>query len=152
MTRHALRFVAISLPILTFALAPSAAMAQSYSGSWPFTVTQQEAPFTGQTTTYCITLTDNGAGFGRTHSGEATIAPTPALDLHEKAYGSFQVIGQLIMVTISVPDTDAEAWVFVASTSSTSSIGTGVFDLVDGESYDSGLLTVGAKHGCAPGS
>jgi hypothetical protein len=76
--------------------------------------------------------------------------------LYEKAYGNFQVIGQLIMVTIQVPDGESgqdSGWVFVASTSSTTSIGTGVFDAVaDGESFDTGLLTVGAKHGCVPGT
>jgi hypothetical protein len=156
MTRNILKFFAMTLPILAFALAPRTATAQVYTGSWPFVVTEQETVIgpSNQTTTYCITLTDNGAGFGRTHSGEATIAPTPALDLHEKAYGSFQVIGQLIMVTIEVPGgTEPSAWVFVASTTGTSQIGTGVFNVVvGGESFDSGLLTVGAKHGCAPGS
>jgi hypothetical protein len=157
MTRNGLRFIAMTLPVLALALTPTAARAQVYTGSWPFVVTQQESVIgpISQTTTYCITLTDNGAGFGRTHSGEATIAPTPALDLHEKAYGSFQIIGQLIMVTIGVPggEGESDAWVFVASTTGTSNIGTGVFSLVaGGESFTSGLLTVGAKHGCAPGS
>jgi len=150
MTGQTLRFLAMSLPILAFALAPSAAMAQGYTGSWPFVVTEQLGPFSGETTTYCITLTDNGSGGGRTHSGEATVAPSPLTG--PKQFGGFQVIGQLIMVTIGVSgDTDGtSSWVFVAPTSNTSSIGTGVFNFVAGESYDSGLVTVGQKHGCAP--
>ena len=152
MTKSILRFVATTLPILALALTPSAARAQVYTGSWPFVVTQQEAPFTGQTTTYCITLTESSCS-GRTHCGSAAILPgNPQLGIHEKAYGSFQVIGQLITVTIAVPGTEAESWIFVAPTSSTSFIGTGLFNAVQGESFDTGVLTVGAKHGCVPGT
>jgi hypothetical protein len=53
------------------------------------------------------------------------------------------------MVTIQVPETEGDGWVFVAPSSSTSSIGAGVFDEVyGGETFDSGLLTVGKKGGC----
>lgn len=152
MIRNILRVFAITLPISACALIPSAATAQVYTGSWPFVVTQQESNIGPmQTTTYCITLTETSCT-GRKHCGSATIAPTPELDLFTKAYGSFQTIGQLIMVTIEVPETEGEAWVFVAPTSSTTSIGTGVFNAVEGQSYVTGLLTVGAKHGCVPGT
>jgi hypothetical protein len=153
MTRNIPKLFTMTLPILACALAPSAARAQVYTGSWPFVVTQQETVIgPGQTTTYCITLTETSCT-GRTHCGSATVNPNPQLGLYEKAYGNFQVIGQLIMVTIQAPggENGDSGWVFVASTSSTTSIGTGVFDAVgDGESFDTGLLTVGQKHGCAP--
>jgi len=157
MTRNISTFIAMTLPILGLALTPSVARAQVYTGSWPFVVTQQETVIgpNSQSTTFCITLTETSCP-GRAHCGGATIAPNPQIGLYEKAYGGFQTIGQLIMVTIQVPDSgegESDAWVFVASTTGTSNIGTGVFSLVaGGESFTSGLLTVGAKHGCAPGS
>jgi hypothetical protein len=158
MTRNILRSAALTLPIFACALMPSAARAQGYTGSWPFVVSQQESvigPFAGSTL-YCITLTEATSCAGRTHCGSATILPTKRLGLYEKAYGSFQTIGQLIIVTIQDPgdsNGESDGWLFVAETSSTSSIGTGFFEVVaGGEDFDSGVLTVGAKHGCAPGS
>lgn len=152
MTRNILGFLATTLPILVLALAPSAARAQLYTGSWPFVVTQQEGPFSNETTTYCITLTDYGSAFGRTHHGDATIAPTPRLGIYQKLYGYFEVIGQFILVEIDAGGGDGEPtyWEFVAPTSDTTTIGTGIFELVGGG--DTGVLTVGKKHGCAPGS
>jgi hypothetical protein len=151
MTRNIPKFCATTLSLLAFAMMPGAARAQGYTGSWPFTITEQVGPFAGQTTTYCIKLTETTNCSGRTHCGEAIVGINHQLGLYFVSYGSFQTIGQLIMVTIA-PDGDGEsAWVFVAPTSSTTSIGTGVFNFVfGGESEDSGLLTVGAKHGCVP--
>jgi hypothetical protein len=150
MTKSLRTCFAMTLSIFAFALTPSAATAQVYTGSWPFVVTQQEGPFSSETTTYCITLTDYGSGFGRSHYGAATVAAGPLTG--PKEFGYFEVLGQFIIVNIEVGGGNGEVggWVFVATTSNTTTIGTGIFDLVGGG--DIGFLTVGKKHGCDPGA
>jgi hypothetical protein len=55
MTRHIRKFIAMALATAAFALTTSAAMAQSYTGNWPATVTQSQR----DNGTYCISLTDD---------------------------------------------------------------------------------------------
>ena len=65
MTRH-VRSIPMALAIAVLALMSSAAMAQSYTGKWPATVTKSQRN-NGKN---CITLTDDGS-YGFRHSGEA---------------------------------------------------------------------------------
>jgi hypothetical protein len=134
--------MATVLPIVAFALTPSAAMAQSYSGTYPLTVTQSHHA----NGTYCLTLTDDGS-LGFPHSGEASL-------YGEKVggnlpYGTFQLINHLLMVTIDQPGGTGQnaGLVFIAPASDI--VGKGVYEQVyGGEEFDSGVLAFGARGGC----
>ncbi len=142
MIRHIRILMAAVLPIVAFALTPSAAMGQSYSGNWPVTLTQ--APHGNGT--YCLTLTDNGA-FGWPHSGEASLSGGK---LDGTLYGTFQLIDGLLVVTIEAPGATGQnaGLVFIGHASS-GHIGKGVYDEVyGGEEFDSGVLAFGVKNGC----
>jgi hypothetical protein len=130
-------FMAMALPVLAFALTPSAAMAQSYSGNWPLIVTHSQHS-NGE---YCVTLTDDG-GQGWPHSGSA--------DIGSQIFGTFQLIDGLLTMTIS------KEWgngmniglVFVAPAAK-GQMHRGIYDdVLDGSVYDSGVLAVGKKGGC----
>jgi hypothetical protein len=143
MIRHTSIFVATALAIVAFALTPSAAMAQSYSGSWPLTVTRSHHG----NGTYCLTVTDNGT-LGWPHSGEASLV---GQDLGDTTlYGTFQLIDGLFMVTIVQPgDSGQNAGLVFIAHASGGHIGKGVYDQVyGGEEFDSGVLVFGVKNGC----
>ena len=142
MTRHIRIFMATVLPIVAFALTPSAAMAQSYSGNWPVTVTQSQH----SNGTYCLTLNDTGK-LGWPHSGEASLAIKKGDTL---PYGTFQVIDGLLAVTIEAPGaTGQNAGLVFIGHASGGHISKGVYDQVyGGEESDSGVLTFGVKGGC----
>ena len=77
MIRKIFAFAATALPILAFALTPSAASAQSFTGNYPvLSLTQTKCGLTGNSKcsnqSYFLKLTDDGA-FGRPHSGLATL-------------------------------------------------------------------------------
>jgi hypothetical protein len=138
-------FIAIALPIVAFALTPSAATAQSYSGNWPVTVTKLQI---GSTATYCLTLTDNG-GAGRKHSGPASLSgASPSGSLT----GTFQLIGTLLTVTIQSPsDSGQDAGLVFVASASKGDIDKGIFDEVfGGEELDSGAVSLGTKNSCTP--
>src|SRR5271168_4265380 len=63
------RSTATALVVAVFALT-SAAMAQSYSGDWPATVTHSQR----SNGTYCLSLNDDGS-YGAPHSGGAKLLP-----------------------------------------------------------------------------
>jgi hypothetical protein len=133
----------MALAIVPFALTPSAAVAQNYSGNWPVSLTQSQI---GGDATYCLTLTDNGSE-GRPHSGPASLA---GVEPGGSLTGTFQLIGKLLTVTIQEENGTGESdgLVFVAPASD-GHIGTGVFDLVaDGEELNSAVVAFGAKSGC----
>jgi len=131
--------MAMALPILAFALMPSAATAQSYSGNWPITITHSQRA----NGTYCLTLTDDG-DFGWPHSGEATVTGFEAI------FGTFQLIDGLLVVTIDVPGSGAEpASLLFTAHASRGNIGKGVYEIAQGEEIDSGVLVFGAKNGCS---
>jgi len=142
MTRNMRIFIAMTLPILAFALAPSAAKGQSYSGSWPMTET-----LTGkfnQTDSYCLTLTDNGSE-GFTHSGPATLNGEGFTNLS----GIFQVVNNVLVATFYVGDDNGSlnGLVFVAPASK-GVIGKGFGELVSGAETITGALAFGVKGGC----
>lgn len=140
MTRNIRLFMAAALPIMAFALTPGAARAQSYTGNWPATVTHSK----GSNGTYCLSLTDNGS-LGWPHSGQAT-----TVEGNSTLYGTFQVIGGLITVTIESQGSYQNAGLVFVAQASNGTIGRGVYDDVyNGEEIDSGVLAFGAKNSCS---
>lgn len=117
-----------------------AAVARTYSGSWPVTVTHSQH----SNGTYCLTLTDGGSQ-GWPHSGLASLV----IGSEKYPYGTFQVINHTLIATIQAQGYGQNAGlVFVASVSR-NSIGQGVFeDVYGGEDFDSGALAFGMKGGC----
>ena len=142
MTRKTRTFIALALPILAFALMPSAAMAQSFSGNYPLTETLVGS-FKG-TYSYCLTLTDNGSD-GLPHSGPATLNGNGFSNLE----GSFQVVNNLLVATFYVADDNGSlsGLVFVGPASK-GTIGKGFAQLVSGAATVTGKLVFGAKGGC----
>jgi hypothetical protein len=140
MIRNIRLLMAVALPVVAFALTPGAARAQSYTGDWPATVTHSK----GSNGTYCISLTDNGSN-GWPHSGQATMVEGTST-----LYGTFQVIGALITVTIESEGDYADTGLVFVAQASNGTIGKGVYDDVySGEEIDSGELTFGAKNNCS---
>jgi hypothetical protein len=137
MIRNISTFMATVLPIVAFALTPSAAMAQSYSGNWPATVTHSQH----SNGTYCLTLTDNGT-LGWPHSGPASLPGGSG--------GSFQLINGTLVVTIEEEGgTGQNAGLVFSASASHGDIGKGVYeDVFAGEEFDSGVLVFGVKNGC----
>jgi hypothetical protein len=136
-------FVAAAFPIVAFALTPSGAVAQGYSGNWPVNV--DLPPHFGHKA--CLTLVDNGTG-GAPHSGPASISgPLVGGTL---PYGTFQVISHLLVVTIqAASDTGSDAGLVFIAPASDGDLGKGVFENVyGGEDFLSGALTFGTKGGC----
>jgi len=133
-------FIAIALPIVALALTSSAAMAQSYSGNWPVTVSKSQFA-NGK---YCITLTDDGS-LGWPHSGEASLNPPSGT-----VFGTFQLIDGLLMVTFQQPGgTGQNAGLVFIGAASKGKITKGVYEQVyGGEEFDSGVLVFGTKGGC----
>ena len=138
MTRHIRRLIAITLAIAAFALTTSAAVAQSYTGNWPVTVTQSQR----DNGTYCVSLTDNGSG-GFPHSGEAV------LNGQNNPYGGyFTVVDGLITVTFTYPSGEGDCCSFLVFTAHANNgkIGKGVYNYFG--LTDIGLLSFGKKDGC----
>ena len=138
MMRKLVTFMAAALPIVAFALMPSAAMAQSYTGNWPATVSGTRF----SNGTYCLTLTQTG-GSGGVIGGSASWVSSDGA----RWDGQFLVIDGIIMVQIfveeSVGEIGAQVWIAHASGGT---IGSGVFA---GATGDDGKVVFGAKNGCS---
>jgi hypothetical protein len=120
--------IAAGLPILASA---GAAVAQSYSGNWPLTVTN--ATFIDGK--YCLMLSGNGS------SGTAQIA-----GMQE---GSFEIINHQFTVVIPVPLTGQNGALTFNAVARRGKIGNGsAVQIEGGEIFDSGNLAVGKKGGC----
>lgn len=91
-------FAATALAIAVFALTPSSAKAQSYSGTWEITE-DVTFPFSTGVSTYCMKLVDNGSE-GFPHSGSATLNGNGISNL----VGGFQVINGQFVAIFLVPD------------------------------------------------
>ena len=139
MTRH-MRVIATALALAAFTLTTSAALAQSFTGNWPATVTQSQR----DNGTYCITLTDDGS-YGFPHSGEAV------LNGQKNPYGGyFTVVDGLITVTFTYPSGEGDCCAFQVSAARATKdgqIGKGVFNYFG--ITDLGLLAFGKKDGCS---
>ena len=150
MIRKSFAFTATALPILAFALTPSAASAQNFTGTYPVSVTQTLCGIAGNikcgSSSYCLKLTDDRS-FGRPDSGPATLESFNSPSL----FGTFEVIGNTIMTTFQTSGNGTSSGVVIAAPASarTGQIGIGIYDLVvAGESEASGLATFGVKNGC----
>ncbi|HWW13575.1 MAG TPA: hypothetical protein VN310_02845 [Candidatus Dormibacteraeota bacterium] len=150
MSRNIRTFIAMALPLLAFAIVPSAAKAQSFTGNYPVLETQVKAGIAGTikggNQNFCLVLTDDGA-FGRPHSGTATLE---GFDGGSLTGGEFYVIGNNILVNFVVGSSTGEASalvLFAPANASKGTIGTGILGLTGGVP-STGLATVGAKNGC----
>jgi len=150
MSRNIRTFIAMALPLLAFAIAPSAAKGQSFTGNYPVLETQVKAGIAGNikgaNQNFCLVLTDDG-NFGRPHSGTATLEGFNGGSL---TGGEFYVIGNNILVNFVVGSSTGEASalvLFAPANASKETIGTGILGLTGGVP-STGLATVGAKGGC----
>jgi hypothetical protein len=137
MTRH-IRSILLALAIAVLALMSSAAMAQSYTGKWPATVTKSQRD-NGKN---CITLTDDGS-YGFRHSGEAV------LNGQNNGYpGYFTVVDGIMTVTFTFPSGEGDCCSYVVFTAPASNgkIGKGVFNYLG--ITDIGVVNFGKKNGC----
>ena len=145
-------YMATALPILAFALVPSAATAQSrFTGAYPVSVTEVQGGIAGNikgaNEKFCLVLNDDG-GFGRPNSGTATLEGFNGGSL---SGGEFFVIGKTIFVNFVVGSDTGEAAglvLFAPANPTNGAIGTGIFGLTGGVP-STGLATVGAKNGCS---
>lgn len=137
MTRH-IRFIAAAVTVAAFALTSSAAMAQSYTGNWPVTVTESQR----SNGTYCISLSDE-TNNGFPNGGEAT------LNGKENPYGGYYtVVEGLITVTFTYPSGEGDCCNFQVFTAHASNgrIGKGVYNYFG--IADIGQLIFGKKDAC----
>lgn len=139
MIKNIAKFAAAVLPVVAFAMAPSTAMAQSYTGNWPATVSGTVL----SNGTYCLTLTEQSAS-GGIQRGEASWISDGT-----KWTGQFLIIDGILMVQIYVPEgageIGAQVWVAHAHQGK---IGARVFGGVEG---DDGKVVFGEKNGCSVG-
>ena len=152
MIRKILAFTATALPLLAFALTPSAASAQSFTGNYNVSVTESKCGLTGNikcgNSSYCLELTDDGS-FGRTNSGPAKLNSS---QITVPLFGSFQVIGKTIVAAFGIGSGTGEADTIVLvapANASTGTIGVGIYDLAAGGSEATGLATFGVKNSCS---
>src|SRR5579863_8142785 len=132
MNRNIRTFIAMALPLLAFAIDPSAAKAQSFTGDYPVLETQVKGGIAGNikgaNQNFCLVLTDDG-NFGRPHSGTATLE---GFDGGSLTGGEFYVIGNNILVNFVVGSSTGEASALVLSAPvnvSNGTIGTGIIGL-----------------------
>jgi hypothetical protein len=128
--------------LLTFAAtlsmlaSASVAMAQSYGGNYQVTVTQSQR-YNGK---HCLTLVDNDS-LSWTHSGPA--------EIDSQYTGAFQVIANLLMVSIAIPGQNGELSSFeLSAVPHNGDVGKGVYQTsYAGPPMDSGTV-VFKKNGC----
>ncbi len=137
MTRY-IRFTLTALAIAVLALMSSGAMAQSYTGKWPATVTKSQRD-NGKN---CIALTDDGS-YGFHHSGGAV------LNGQNNGYpGYFTVVDGIMTVTFTFPSGEGDCCAYVVFTAPASKgqIGKGVFNYLG--ITDTGVVNFGKKNSC----
>ncbi len=148
MTSRIRTLIAMAAPFLAFALTPSAAKAQSYTGNYPVAVTEVKAGIAGTiiggNINFCLELTDDG-DFGRPHSGTATLGDYEGGKL---TGGEFYVLGNMMFVNFAVGSDNGESVGLVLFAPVVNGkIGTGIFGDTGGVPT-SGLAKVGTKGGC----
>jgi uncharacterized protein (DUF2141 family) len=138
MMRNIRTFMAIALSVVALAMVSSAAMAQSYTGNFPVTVSKSKFA-NGK---YCLELTEQrGDGFPR--GGTANLVPANGTE-----DGTFTVINGLLTATFPTPEGANIAFQLFTAHASDGNISKGEYELAYGGFYDFGLLAVGAKGGC----
>jgi hypothetical protein len=106
----------------------------SYTGHWPLTVSDSK----GSNGTYCLEVTDDGG------NGLAYLEIN-----NETLYGTFQVVGNEIVVTNESQGLSENAGLVFTAKATSGKLGKGVYDdVIDGESYDTGAVAFGKKGGC----
>jgi hypothetical protein len=152
MTSKIRTLIAMAVPVLALALAPSAALAQSstgsFTGNYPVAVTQGKGGIAGtiplSNVNFCLELTDDG-GYGRPHSGTATLGDYEGGTL---TGGEFYVLGNMIFVNFAVgSDTGESVGLVLFAPVINGKIGTGIFGDTGGVP-SSGMAKVSAKGGC----
>ncbi|MGB8907891.1 MAG: hypothetical protein WCC84_04020 [Candidatus Cybelea sp.] len=109
---------------------------QSYSGSWPVTVTHSQR----SNGTYCLTLAENGRNEG---------AASLVMGSQRFPFGSFVVIKGILMATISEPLYGQNGALTFTADAHRGNIGQGIFENIEGGSnFDFGALAFGMKNGC----
>ncbi len=120
----------------------SAALAQSYSGRYPLTVTHSH----NHNGTGCLTLTDNGTQ-GWPHSGPVSSAGF--LFGGSGTLGDFQLIDKILVATVPQGSgTGGSSSLVFTAAAGNGNLGNGVFEQVYGGLFDSGVLVFGMKGGC----
>ena len=109
---------------------------QSYTGTWPVTVSHsQRSNGTG-----CLTLHE-----GANNSGSASLA----FGSQKYQYGSFLVMDGVLVATITQPIYGQNGALMFIAHAKHGHVGQGVFEDVEGGSnFDFGNLAFGAKNGC----
>lgn len=125
--------------IVSTVVLSSAAMATSYTGHWPYTVTGSK----GSNGNFCLAVTDDGS-FGWPHSGFGTSS------VNGGSFATFQVIGNSFEVVVQDDGGSGETeGTVITAAARSGTVGNGVFSTVlTGESEDSGKVAFGAKGGC----
>jgi hypothetical protein len=109
---------------------------QSYTGSWPVTVSRSQH----SNGTYCLTLTENGR-----NAGLASLV----IGSHKYPLGSFLVTNHDLVATITAQAYSQNAGLVFIGAGDRGKIGPGVFeDVYGGSNFDSGALAFGMKGGC----
>jgi len=139
MTRIEKSLMVAALPILALGVAPGAAMAQSYSGSWSLNITLPPQ----FTHTGCLTLVDTGTG-GQ-HSGSATLSGQLAGNDGPQT-GTFQVANHVLVATFqNGSDTGEVTYSLFIARASNGDLEPGIYEA---PGFLSGALTFGARGGC----
>jgi hypothetical protein len=108
----------------------------SYTGAWPVTVTHSE--FSNGTD--CLTLTQGGS-----NGGSASLVANG----QKYPYGSFRVIKDILVVTISEPLYGQNGVLLFIAHANNGHIGRGIFeDDRGGSDFDTGELAFGMNGGC----
>jgi hypothetical protein len=137
MNKHMIIFMAITLAAL--AVMSNAAMAQSYTGSWPVNVTLP--PQFAHTA--CLSLVDSGTN--GPHSGSASLSGPMAGNV--TLTGTFQVINHLLVATVeSGSDTGEVVYLLFIAPAADGELGKGVYE---NPGLLSGAATFGTKGGCS---
>jgi hypothetical protein len=130
-------FMAITL--VAFALMSNAALAQSYTGSWPVNVALP--PHFAHTA--CLSLVDSGAN-GQ-HSGSASLSG-PMVG-STTLTGTFQITNHLLVATIqSSSDTGEVVYMLFIAPAADGDLSKGVYEE---PGFLSGAATYGTKGGCS---
>lgn len=138
MIRNIRKFMAIALPVVALAMASSAAMAQSYTGNFPVTVSKSKFA-NGK---YCLELTEQG-GNGFPRGGTATLVP--AIGTED---GTFTIINGLLTATFPTPEDADFAFNLFTARARDGELASGEYEFAYGGFDDFGLLTVGKRGGC----
>lgn len=128
--------VAVATMALGFSAGAASAHMHSYSGAWPVTITNsQRSNGTG-----CLTLTQGGR-----NGGQASLV----FGGQKYSYGSFIVVKDILMATISQPLYGQNGALMFTAHASRGNIGEGLFeDIEGGSNFDFGMLAFGSRNGC----